>query len=120
MVNRRDDTAQDLEALFNEASARPTTVPSHLMTRVLLDAQHMQPRQVQGRASMAGLWETWRLTLGGWAGMGGLATACFVGFWIGLSPPENLPDAGTSLLFGAHDDAVYETAEVTAFGWALD
>lgn len=30
--------------------------------------------------------------LGGWPAMGGLAAACAAGVWIGVAPPDFLPD----------------------------
>ena len=41
--------------------------------------------------------------LGGWAGLGGLAAASAAGVWIGLAPPEFLPDPA-GMVFQQEED----------------
>ncbi|ASM72852.1 hypothetical protein SULPSESMR1_02049 [Pseudosulfitobacter pseudonitzschiae] len=97
----------------------PPPVPDALMARVLDAGLAAQPAP-GGFAAPVPLWQRLTRMLGGWQGMGGLAVATCAGFWIGISPPQYLPDAALSLL-GV--DAVFETAdttEITAYGWVVD
>ncbi|MGB3245256.1 MAG: hypothetical protein WBB25_12020 [Sulfitobacter sp.] len=101
-----DDAA--LEAFFDAARADPPMVPQALMARVLADAQAAQP--------IVGGWRTWLRALGGAPGLGGLVTATCVGVWIGLAPPQQLPDLG-GLVLGM-DTAV--DADTYALGWDIE
>lgn len=88
-------------------------MPERLSRRVLSD----------GLAVQAGLrpprragWRDWVDLLGGWPALGGMATACAVGLWIGLAPPTGLPDpvelvqTSEAGLF-AEDDLILALAE---------
>ncbi|MEM6305586.1 MAG: hypothetical protein AAF744_12775 [Pseudomonadota bacterium] len=97
-----------LEAFFDAARAAPPEVSPELMDRVHADAATHQPRAPRG--GLRGLWAL----LGGGPGLGGLVTATCVGFWIGVAPPEALPDLG-ALVLGS-DTAV----EVDAYGFGWD
>ncbi len=110
-----------LEALLQDA--RRPQLPDGLMSRVLDAGLAAQPAP-GGTSAPVSRWQ--RLTgamtgaIGGWQGLGGLVAATCAGFWIGINPPQYLPDVALSLL-GA--DAVFETtdtAEVTAYGWVVD
>ncbi|SLN49130.1 hypothetical protein TRL7639_02712 [Falsiruegeria litorea R37] len=87
----------DLEQMFAAARARRDTLPDALAARMLADAAQVQ---TDGRtngaktpvATRPGVWAQLRAGLGGWTGMSGLATACAAGVWIGLAPPDFLPD----------------------------
>jgi len=99
-------TDADLEDIFAAARATPPQVPDALMTRVRADAQAMQPRAKIG-------WGGWLRGLGGLPAMGGLVTATCVGFWIGVAPPDTLPDLG-GLVLGFEQTSDFET---DGFGW---
>ena len=110
-----DDKMTDarLDALFEEARANPPEVPEALMARVVADAAREQPQRSDWRAWLAGL--------GGLPGLGGLITASCVGFWLGVAPPEGLPDLAGSFLgaqFGLQDDLSGGT--LGAFGWDIE
>ncbi len=108
-----DDTA--LENLFSRARATPPQVPDGLMARVIADAEQVQLSPTSGG------WRAWLRAIGGAPGLGGLVTATFVGFWLGVAPPENLPDLAGQIL-GQQDSALTETttADLTGFGWDID
>ena len=42
------------------------------------------------------------------------------GFWIGLSPPQYLPQAALTLLVADQVDETTDPAEITAYGWVAD
>lgn len=107
-----DDLA--LENLFEQARATPPEVPHGLMARVLEDAQTLQ---TSGKS--AG-WRTWLIAIGGLPALSGLVTAACVGFWLGVAPPEGLPDLAGQI-FGQQDSAELETAtDLTGFGWDIE
>ncbi|MFG6584285.1 hypothetical protein [Sulfitobacter sp. 1A12779] len=111
----------DLEDFFAAARANPPQVSADLQARVLADAEaHMPkaPRQPWHQA----LWQL----LGGAAGLSGLATAAAVGVWVGVAPPEGMPDLAGQLVTGTWET---ETSDLTAadtgsefggFGWDME
>ncbi|MFK7835387.1 MAG: hypothetical protein AB8B60_04140 [Sulfitobacter sp.] len=107
-----DDT---LEGMFEAARAAPPQVPEALMARVLADAQATQPRPKVSRwgARLAGL--------GGVPGLGGLALATCVGFWLGVAPPQGLPDlAGAMLGVETETDDSLDALGLSGFGWDIE
>lgn len=93
-------------------------MPDALMARVLADGMAMQPAPggvvaAPARGWFAGL-------LGGWQSVGGLVAATCAGFWIGLSPPQYLPQAALTLLVADQVDVTADLTEVTAYGWVED
>lgn len=120
MMNQRDDEFATVDALLAQARNSPPQVPDALMARVLADAQAAQPEIIRSMPETQDLWARFCEVFGGWQGMGGMVAATCAGVWIGLSPPETLPDAGV-LLFGYETtDVSATTAELTSFGWDLD
>jgi hypothetical protein len=94
------DSAADagLDAFF--AAARSEAALSEdLAARMLRDADGIR----RSRASVRiGRLAQLREMLGGWYGLGGLAAACAAGVWLGLAPPQGVPDAAA--LFQAQED----------------
>lgn len=99
-----DDDLNRLDALFAEAREARPDMPQSLNARILADAaavqgaqkgatarrsQHM--RQAPGAGALR-LWQQFWRAVGGWPAMAGMATACGAGLWIGLAPPDFLPD----------------------------
>lgn len=109
-MNDREQNEDGLEALFAEARAHPPRVPGGLVTRVLDDAQRVQPA---GAGAVARGW--WRM-LGGLPGMGGLVTATCVGFWLGVAPPAGVPDLADQIL-GQQVLAEETAVDLSGFGW---
>lgn len=114
----RDDAA--LEGLFQRARSAPPEVPAALMARVLADAQEQQPAPVQS------IWRTLWHSIGGSAGLSGLVTATLVGVWIGVAPPDQVPDIAAGLIDTDYTFAETGTdltqddlSDVTAFGWDI-
>ncbi len=94
---------QDLDQLF--ATARrsvPEPEPDFLAAlgdaavEAMAAAPMPAPRQ-------DGIWSQVATWLGGWGGVGGLVAATAAGVWIGISPPELLPDATQLLTSGVSD-----------------
>lgn len=115
MMNDKNTMDQELEALFERARMAPPKVPDGLMERVLLDAESLQDTPSTG----------WLVrvfaALGGAPGMGGLITATCVGFWLGVAPPDGLPDLAGSLL--GMDEIVVADAGgdgIYGFGWDIE
>jgi hypothetical protein len=86
-----------LEAYFAAARRGSGDLPAALAARMLADAAEVQAARVAaasaGRAgSGAGLVQQFLRVLGGWPTMGGLAAACATGVWLGVAPPDFLPD----------------------------
>lgn len=89
----------DLDRCLSEARDCPPAPPADLAARVLADAMEVQagltgpaPRPQPRRP---GLWQQLVEALGGWPALGGLAAACAAGVWMGVSPPQILPDPVT-------------------------
>ena len=85
-----------LEAHFAAARRVDADLPAGLAARMLADADQVQAaRQEVGQEGVTGATSRWRqllALLGGWPAMGGLATACAAGVWLGIAPPDFLPD----------------------------
>lgn len=86
-----------LEAHFATARRLGGQMPAALEARMLADAaavQAVRAAPVPGARRGAGLGLLGQLirALGGWPTMGGLAAACAAGVWIGVAPPDFLPD----------------------------
>ncbi len=115
-----DSDFSELEDLFRQARHRGVPLPGDLERRIVADGLRVQrARQSRAmtseRAPGGGLRRFFDL-LGGWPALGGLATACAAGVWLGLAPPRALPDplglvqgADTGLFAG--DDLVLALAE---------
>lgn len=131
------DTTHEIDELtaFFDAAKREAPRPAMtVLAQVAADAEQVQsswesadadidPEQAgvtatQHRGSAwfadSGIWQQFRAGLGGWAGLGGLATACAAGVWIGFSPPSQWPDpVGIMIQSGVEVD--YFESEETAF-----
>lgn len=113
-----DDLA--LESLFDAARADPPRVPEVLMARVIADAQTFQPNIARTKWQGWQGWQGWLRAIGGLPALGGLVTATCVGFWLGVAPPEGLPDLAGQVL-GQQDSTALETATaLTGFGWDIE
>ena len=109
MMTQCDDF--DLEAAFDAARAAPPQMPDALMARIVADAEGYQPQ--------VPLWRRLMAAVGGPAGLGGLVTATVVGFWLGVSPPQDTVDP--LVLIGAVELAADEDiADLLGFGWYSD
>ena len=69
--------------LLAGVAARDARPDDAVLARFEATARAMQPRQVPSRPGLFDL-------LGGWLGLGGLATATAAGLWLGIAPPEAL------------------------------
>ena len=101
-ADRHDTTDAALDQWLQDAGT--PQLPDALMARVLAG---------RARGWFTGL-------MGGWQGVGGLLAATCAGFWIGLSPPDYLPQAALTLLVAEQVDETAEPVEVLAYGWVED
>ncbi|MBB4175326.1 hypothetical protein [Sulfitobacter noctilucicola] len=116
MTSRNQNNDAMLEDLFQQARATPPHAPDALMERVLADAQQEQPRP-----AFKG-WRDWLGALGGIPGLSGLVTASCVGFWLGIAPPDAVPDL-TATVWGVETEYTedsFDSAGVSAFGWDIE
>ena len=119
MTRDRDDILMD--NLFAEARAHPPVPSQALMARILADAEaEAVGVSLSGTGWRAG-WRAWLVALGGLPGLGGMVTATCVGFWLGLAPPEGLPDLAGQV-FGDEMAAQEEmiVPGLTGFGWDFE
>ncbi len=109
-----DDKAMAvLDDLLRDAAEKPPAPPAGLTARVLADADRVQPQAARPERRLGARGGSARWLPGGWQGLGGLVAATCAGFWIGISPPEVLPDTG-AVLFG------YETVDSSGFATGAD
>lgn len=95
-----DKRMNELDQLL--ATARAPEMPKGLSARMSADADQVQAgflaAALTAQSSVApasvvpGIWAQLSNVLGGWPTLGGLATSCAVGVWIGFAPPSFLPD----------------------------
>lgn len=115
-MNMTDDAKRDdrLENLFAAARSAPPEPSGALMARVMRAAQtEMRMRAAPVRDSV---FARVLAVIGGWGGVGGLATAACAGLWIGFAgnvAPEGLA-YGLADPSGASVELLPE-AEVSAF-----
>ena len=108
---------EELEAVFASARAEAPPVSADLAARVLADAEAVQAEFGQkagpAPAPTAGAWfRQFSDLFGGWAGLGGLATACAAGVWIGFAPPAAWPDPASLVLQDAEAAYLFEGEEL--------
>ena len=98
------ETERDLDEMLADARARRGDLPDGLAARMMADAAQVQSDLApRAPAQRPGFWAQLRGALGGWPGLGGLATACAAGVWIGLAPPAFLPDP-VDLVYQGEDE----------------
>ena len=116
MTDKNQINDAELETFFEAARAAPPAVPDALMAAVLADAE-----AVQAAPKNSG-WGAWLANLGGLPGLGGLVTATCVGFWLGVAPPEVMPDLAGFVLGteAVLEDGLASEPGLDGFGWDLD
>ena len=116
MTDKNQINDAELETFFEAARAAPPAVPDALMAAVLADAG-----AVQAAPKNSG-WGAWLANLGGLPGLGGLVTATCVGFWLGVAPPEVMPDLAGFVLGteAVLEDGLASEPGLDGFGWDLD
>ena len=105
----KDDDAM-LDDLF--AVARTETVPpsDDLMMRIMADAAaHNVVARTPVPARPISWFTSIKEMIGGWAAVGGLATATATGLWMGISPPTAVEDFTASY----YSTASVERSEIT-------
>lgn len=112
-MTKSEHSDDALEALFAEARSHPPALPDRVLARVIEDARRLQPSSAGNR--MRGWWRM----LGGLPGLGGLVTATCVGFWLGVAPPEGMPDLADQIL-GQQVMADETAPDLSGFGWDIE
>ncbi|MDA7426385.1 hypothetical protein [Thalassococcus lentus] len=78
----------ELDDLFAAAKQTPAMPDQGFLARLEADALAQMPAPaLRVRQS---LWQQISEVIGGWKGIGGLATACAAGLWLGISPPSGI------------------------------
>ena len=113
------DSDNRLEALFEQARAHPPRPSEALMARVMADATAAQARPVGTVQRFAGGFRALLHKMGGGPAVGGMITASCLGFWLGVAPPDGLPDLAGQILV-PQDDTVYDATALAGFGWDQD
>ncbi|WP_424984611.1 hypothetical protein [Microbulbifer sp. S227A] len=89
----------DLDVFFDAARKQTAGLPDGLANRIMADAVRVQQhRRAPAPAPRRSRWRQLYDMLGGWPGIGGLATACAAGVWLGFAPPSMLPDPAQYLM----------------------
>lgn len=106
MAEYEKDT--ELDVLFAAARRDTDRMSEPLMARMVADAARVQEERaahdvLRPEGTRPGFLTQLLSAIGGWPAMGGLVAACAAGVWIGLSPPEFLPDP-TNLLTTTQSD----------------
>ncbi len=82
-----------LDELFDAARSYDADLPDQLAQRIITDARIVQnERHPNSHRSRPGVLSQIMTLLGGWPAIGGLATACAAGIWLGFAPPAAIPD----------------------------
>jgi len=117
MADKHEDF-DDLERLFEQGRREAGQLPEELSRRIMADAMRVQAGFSTPTQAVAepGPWAQFVAALGGWPAMGGLATACAAGVWIGLAAPSFLPDLGG---FVAQDSSDIDLIDLDGLVMAL-
>jgi len=103
MTKENQLSDQELDDVFAQEAANEQTLSPALMQRILEDADQVLAAQkapeISARpAGQFTLWHSFISAIGGWPGIGGLATATVVGIWIGFSPPAAIDELAETYL----------------------
>lgn len=88
---------RDLEAALAAARTAQPQPSADLLSRIMADAEAVQPAPVPQAPRRSGLWPRTLAVLGGWRPVGGLATAAVAGLMIGYSDTGGLVTQPASL-----------------------
>lgn len=122
MTDRFEFEDTDLERFFRVARTAAPEPPAAFLTRLAAQAEAVQAETVQARAVPAGaarprlgLVSALAAAFGGWAALGGMATATVAGLWIGLAGAPTLVQAvGLGSTVSAEADSYLPDADVLA------
>lgn len=122
MTDRFEFEDTDLERFFRAARTAAPEPPAAFLTRLAAQAEAVQAETVQARAVPAraarprlGLVSALAAAFGGWAALGGMATATVAGLWIGLAGAPTLVQAvGLGSTVSAEADSYLPDADVLA------
>ena len=82
-----------LDDMFAAARDADTSVPDHLLDRVVADAA-LVPRAPAPES----LWSSLISAIGGWPALGGVAMAGLIGVWVGFAPPSQIETFAADVL----------------------
>ena len=118
-MSDQDPKAPNLDDLFATARQERPHLSNTLMASILDDAASVQDAlqaNPLGASDPAetGFWRWLLATLGGGIGIGGVVTAGLAGVWIGLAPPEFLPDPLTVTSAWSADDEPFDSFDLSS------
>lgn len=88
-MNKSDETA--LNKIFDEVRSERVEPSDDLMSRILEDAQVLQPEKMPSHTSSnISVFAQLKAMIGGWPALSGVAAAGVAGLWIGLAPPDDV------------------------------
>ncbi len=117
MTRNKDMRESPVEDILADARKHQISPPPDLVHRVLEDAARVQasakPAAAGRKSNFALKWRGFQV----FGVAGGMVTACCVGFWLGISPPDALEDL--DVLGSGFWMPVYtgDSPEVSGFGW---
>ncbi|KQB16484.1 hypothetical protein LY44_03257 [Rhodobacter capsulatus] len=122
MTDRFEFEDTDLERFFRAARTAAPEPPAAFLTRLAAQAEAVQAETVPAKAVPAraarprlGLVSALAAAFGGWAALGGMATATVAGLWIGLAGAPTLVQAvGLGSTVSAEADSYLPDADVLA------
>lgn len=85
-------TEAQLDAMFSSARRDVADPTPDFLSGLEAAAVHALKPQVRPPEPRLGWFAQLSEALGGWTGLSGLATAAVAGVWIGVSPPDLIPD----------------------------
>ncbi len=108
---RRDEIL--LEPFF-DAARRVAPVPDAAFLTLLANAGEAgaPPRRSGQRQSLRGQLSVWVGLLGGWGGVGGMATAAVVGLWIGFAGVERYVDSAETQVEADASGSVFADSDI--------
>ena len=95
-----DEKSTELDDLFAEMRMEKVSPSEALMSRVLADAEALQPSVAPvSRKRSKNVWGDFMELIGGWPALSGVAAAGVTGIWLGFAPPSGV-DQLTADFFG--------------------
>lgn len=105
-----------IDALLDDVAQMPVdAAPTQMMSRILADAQAVQP--APGGLRAVAWWRRALADIGGWASVGGLVAATVTGLAIGLGAFSGV---GFDPAVSGWDTSAYATDALSANGWDLE
>lgn len=93
MTDQNNPTGAEIDALLAELAAAEPEPGQALLNRMMADAEAVSAVQFAPvPKSRPSVWSEILAAIGGWGAVAGLSTATFAGVWLGIAPPDAMPD----------------------------